>query len=292
MKKVLAILLTAILAIPAYAGSISRSYSAPSSRVSMGSVKPQVMQKVSPTVPVRKSQPINNYSSNYQPQYNQPQYHAPAPQPQSQGLGIAGTMAAAAAGSMIGNALTAPHGATTVVTGSGVAGAPIVAAPVASPGLVAPIQQAYVPAYSSFSFLNFFLFLLMLCGVGILVYLLFNFIKQKKETQQVADDLEKAPFNYIVKFFDIQKADAARDKEKLLNMLTQDMAVQVLSNMPEEPEKCAFSGVSSEAIHRTDREVSVRYRAYDLIDSEYLDEVWHFEKEGSNWKLAGIEEVY
>jgi hypothetical protein len=95
------------------------------------------------------------------------------------------------------------------------------------------------------------------------------------------------PFNPTQKFWEIQKAFAAADVEKLTALLGPDLVDEATANIV--PNNITLSKVSHEIVLSNPREFSIHYTFED--DGAKIDQVFHYELHEGAWKLNGIETV-
>lgn len=294
----------------------SRSYSAPAaspspSRSSFASSGSMGERKTAVTAPVAaqvQSQragaaPAPSYSSNNS--YNRG-YAAPAPtysQPVQQaapssgaGSAFLGGLGGGVAGSLLGNALFGNnnHGNGGGVAAPNYGGVPSVPAPVAqggfSDGVAAPVYAVPAkPSYGFWSFIGDVLgFVAAIAVLGLVAFGLYKgykfvsaYIKRERGIAPVQ------PFSPTAQFWTIQKAFGAADISTLNTLLGPDLVDEGTRNLS--PVDINISNVSHEVVLANPREFSVHYKFVDAGDD--VDQVWHFNKYGSDWKLNGVETV-
>lgn len=224
-----------------------------------------------------------------------------APAAASTGSTFWPTFGGALAGSALGNWMfgpshSAPAGGGYAAPAGGAA--PAAAAPVqydAAGNAVAPVGAAYAApaaAQSSYGIGSFILDILklallvaILVGLAWLAYkgykMIRNYINQERgigETQ---------PFAPTGHFWEIQKAFAVADVEKLKTMLGPDLFDEATNGI--QPIELNLSDVSHEVVRNNPREFSVHYTFTD--NGSEVHQVWHYEKFGTQWLLNGIENV-
>jgi hypothetical protein len=142
--------------------------------------------------------------------------------------------------------------------------------------------------YTVWSFIadvfGFVIVVALLLGVAWLFYkgfqLVRNFINKERGVSNI-------PFNPTQKFWEIQKAFAAADVTALQTLLGPDVVDELTNGLA--PSTLALHNVSHEVRLANNTEFSIWYTFED--DGEAVNQVWHYEKFGKDWKLNGIETV-
>lgn len=220
-----------------------------------------------------------------------------APMAQSSGPGFGTIFGGALAGTVVGNMLNGNHngGGTTVVNGGG-GSAPGVVAAGSAPAQYDQAGQAIMPttvvatkSYGIGSFIaDVLLFALLVAVLALLAYLAYKGYKMARNfVNQERGIGEAQPFAPTGHFWEVQKAFATADLEKLKTLLGPDLVDEATANL--EPVTINLSRVSHEIVRNTPREFSVHYSFFD--NGENVNQVWHYEKFGANWLLNGIETV-
>ena len=121
-------------------------------------------------------------------------------------------------------------------------------------------------------------------GLSVLLYKGFKMLRGYVDNERGVDS---NPFAPTERFWTIQKAFGAADKETLKSLLGPDMRDEVLNNIT--PCELNISKVSHEVRLLNNREFSVLYKFDD--EGSYVVQVWHYEKHDGEWKLNGIETI-
>lgn len=93
----------------------------------------------------------------------------------------------------------------------------------------------------------------------------------------------------VAKFMQVQRAFAGHDMEALRGLLGPNLIETV--NFEGKPGLCTVVNAQATKVFEDSDEVSYRMTALDTEDNSKIDEVWHFVKIGSQWKLDGIEQM-
>ena len=229
--------------------------------------------------------------------------YAPAPQPVvvHSGGGFGSTFMGAMTGTMVGNALFGNHGnsggGTTVInngtpgtvtssTSSGVYPSTTVSsdgAVVTSSSIVQPKKE-----YDVWSFIADVIgFVFVIAILGLIAfggYLAFKAIRSYVNKERGVSDL---PLQPTQRFWEIQKAFSTADVDTLKTLLGPDIVDELTNGL--EPQTLTLKNVSHEIRLQNSHELSVWYKFED--DGEEVNQVWHYERFGSAWKLNGIENV-
>jgi hypothetical protein len=238
-------------------------------------------------------------SPSYAPQ---PSYStAPVPQPSIGGGGLGTSFLGAVGGTIVGNALFnsfgghSNHGSGTTVINNGTPGSSggVVSS---GPGTVAGDNQ-FNPGgittvtkkeYTVWSFIadiiGFVFVVAILLGVAWLFYkgfqLVRNFINKERGVSNI-------PFNPTQQFWRIQRAFAEADVTELKVLLGPDVVDELTNGLT--ASTLTLHNVSHEVRLANATEFSIWYRFED--DGAEVNQVWHYEKFGKDWKLNGIENV-
>lgn len=227
-----------------------------------------------------------------------PQYSAPAPVVvQSGGSGFGSSFAGALGGTIVGNALFGNHGnggGTTVINNGTPSNGTVTTGPsvVDSNGQSVSNGTVVVQQKESMGMgtiiLNIILFAILVFVIFIVVFLFYRGFKLAKEYIDKERGVgPNMPFQPTAQFWEIQKAFASADIDKLKTLLGPDMVDEMTANL--QPSTISLHNVSHEVRLNTPREFSVWYKFED--DGAEVNQVWHFEKFGSTWQLNGIENV-
>ena len=277
-----------------------------------------------PSVPTYRAPSIPSYSAPPAPTYRAP----PVYQPRTWGNNydtrrydgpsagtIAGAAALGAAGGVIaGNVLSNGIGGnhpSQVVVNNGSAGAAVGQAP-----QVAADQWGATPAYQStaphsggfFSFLGslilgifqFLLLAVLVAGTYFGLKKAISMYQSRKASNNgvgpiaaswaggtASTDANLAP---VAKFMQIQRAYAGHDMEALRGLLGPNLIETV--QFEGKPGLCTVVNAQATKVYEDSDEVSYRMTALDTEDNSKINEVWHFVKIGSQWKLDGVEQIY
>ena len=205
-------------------------------------------------------------------------------------------------GNMIGNSLFghgSHGGGTTVInngTPSGSGGSVSNGAVASGPGggFVdsgpggSSFSQPAKKEYTVWSFIadvfGFVIVIALLLGVAWLFYkgfqLVRNFINKER-------GVSTQPFNPTQQFWTIQKAFAAADVAQLQTLLGPDVVDELTNGLT--ASTVTLHNVSHEVRLSNNTEFSIWYTFEDA--GETINQVWHYEKFGKDWKLNGIETV-
>jgi hypothetical protein len=230
---------------------------------------------------------------------NTPNY-TPAPSP---GIGAGGvfmsSLGGSLAGTMLGNALFGhgSHGSTTVINN----GTPSSGGSASNGAVAQGPGGGFVdsgPGGSNFSqpkkeytvwsfiadIIGFVIVVAILLGVAWLFYkgfqLVRNFINKERGVSNI-------PFNPTHQFWTIQKAFAAADVTALQTLLGPDIVDELTNGLT--ASTITLHNVSHEVRLANNTEFSIWYTFEDA--GEAINQVWHYEKFGKEWKLNGIETV-
>lgn len=301
----------------------SPSYSAPAPKapsVAPAPAKPGGIGGTTSSVGVRKSEVTNgvrqeqSYSNpnagkpgsfgapstspNYAPA---PAYGYPTtPQPQVSGSSVFwNSLGGSFAGNLLGNALFGNHGhsgGTTVINNGGGSGVPNSGTVQSGPS-VGSADSQFNPGgvsnqskkeYGVWSFIadiiGFVFVVAILLGVAWLFYKGFQLVRNYVNKERGVSNI---PFNPTQQFWRIQRAFAEADVTELKVLLGPDVVDELTNGLT--PSTLNLHNVSHEVRLANNTEFSIWYRFED--DGAEVNQVWHYEKFGKEWKLNGIENV-
>ena len=287
---------------PAKPGGIGGNTQGSAVGVRKSEVTAPVAQQARPTTPATTPNTTPGYS-NPAPSYGS------APQPNYGGGGFGGgfgsgfgsSFAGALGGTLVGNMLFGNHGhggGTTVInngtpsgSGSSVSNGTVAQSPGggfvdSGPGGSSFSQPK--KEYTVWSFIadiiGFVIVVAILLGVAWLFYkgfqLVRNFINKERGVSNI-------PFNPTHQFWTIQKAFAAADVTALQTLLGPDIVDELTNGLT--ASTITLHNVSHEVRLANNTEFSIWYTFEDA--GEAINQVWHYEKFGKEWKLNGIETV-
>lgn len=262
-----------------------------------------VKQDIAATKPSTSS--VGSTGSSYSstaPHYStSPTYSSPAPAPVvvQSGGGFGSTFAGAMAGTVVGNALFGNHGhsggGTTVINNGTPSGGGTVVA--GSPGVSNVSDGQFNPGgvvsqpkkeYTVWSFIadiiGFVFVVAILLGVAWIFYKGFQLVRNYVNKER---GVSTQPFNPTQQFWAIQNAFAAADVTALKGFLGPDLVDELTRELA--PSELTLKNVSHEVRLSNNTEFSIWYKFND--DGEEVNQVWHYEKFGKDWKLNGIENV-
>jgi len=286
-------------------GGIGGNTQGSSVGVRKSEVTAPVAQQVRPsTTPTPSTTPgysnsAPSYGSAPSPGFS-PGYSAPSP-----GIGAGGvfmsSLGGSFAGTFLGNALfghgSHGGGSTTVINN----GTPSAGSGSVSNGVVAsgpsngfdsgPGSSNFSQPkkeYTVWSFIadvfGFVIVVALLLGIAWLFYkgfqLVRNFINKER-------GVSTQPFNPTQQFWTIQKAFAAADVATLNSLLGPDIVDELTNGLT--PSTVTLHNVSHEVRLTNNTEFSIWYTFEDA--GQTVNQVWHYEKFGKDWKLNGIETV-
>ena len=304
-------------------GSISRSVSISRPSISVPSKpavapapsKPGGIGGTTASVGVRKSEvtaPVQNQiaqskpsvpttsvgstsSSSYTPHYTPtPSYgYAPAPAPQvTNGSTFMSSLGGSMLGTMLGNSLSRPHSSGTTVINNATPSAAVSSTSIADAGTVSTVTStSYVQPkkeYTVWSFIadliGFVFVVAILLGLAWVFYKGFQLVRDYVNKERGVSNI---PFQPTQKFWEIQRAFAAADEASLKKLLGPDVVDELTNGL--EPQTLTLHNVSHEVRLANNTEFSIWYKFED--NGEEVNQVWHYERFGSEWKLNGIENV-
>ena len=235
-------------------------------------------------------------SGSYTPHYTPtPSYgYATPPAPQvTNGSTFMSSLGGSMLGTMLGNSLSRPAN-TTVVTGSGGAsgGSVISSANAQTPADAqfnpGSVSTTYKKEYTVWSFIadliGFVFVVAIMLGIAWLFYKGYQLVRDyiKKER-----GVSNQPFNPTQQFWRIQRAFAEADVTELKALLGPDVVDELTNGL--QPSTLTLKNVSHEVRLANNTEFSIWYKFEDA--GEVVNQVWHYERFGSEWKLNGIENV-
>jgi hypothetical protein len=224
-----------------------------------------------------------------------PVYSAPAPS--FGGSGFGSSFAGALGGTIVGNMLFGNHGhgGTTVInngtpSGGTVSNGAVTQGPSSGfdngPGgsnFSQPKKEYTVWSFIA-DIIGFVFVVAILLGVVWLFYkgyqMVRNFINKER-------GVSTQPFNPTQQFWTIQKAFASADVATLNSLLGPDIVDEMVNGLT--PSTITLHNVSHEVRLANNTEFSIWYKFEDA--GETINQVWHYEKFGKDWKLNGIETV-
>lgn len=231
-----------------------------------------------------------------------PHYSSPAPVVVNGGGmfggGFGSSFAGALGGTIVGNMLFGNHGhsGTTVINNGGGAGVPNSGAVQSSPSagsLDSQFNPGGLPVqpkkeYTMWNFIGdaitFVILIAVLVGIAWIFYKGFQMIRGYVRKEQGVSNI---PFNPTQRFWEIQKAFAAADVAVLNSLLGPDVVDELTNGLT--ASTLTLHNVSHEVRLANNTEFSIWYKFED--DGAEVNQVWHYEKFGKEWKLNGIENV-
>lgn len=192
-------------------------------------------------------------------------------------------------GTMLGNSLSRPTN-TTVVTGGG--GSVVSSANAQTPGDAqfnpGSVSTTYKKEYTVWSFIadvfGFVIVVALLLGVAWLFYKGYQLVRDYVKKERGVSNI---PFQPTQQFWRIQRAFAEADVTELKVLLGPDVVDELTNDL--RPQTLTLKNVSHEVRLANNTEFSIWYKFED--DGEVVNQVWHYERFGSEWKLNGIENV-
>lgn len=302
MKKTLAVLAALALAVSASARPIGTTSSGGArsvgvSRPAAPAPRPSYTPAPAPRpAPTPAPAPQVTHAPTPVPQSYAPH---PAPAPAPSGGGFLSSFAGGAAGAVVGNMLSQPHGGgTTVVTGG--AAAPSVAAPgapsvAAGPaGYAAPIVTTHEPR-SFVSHAVDFAVGVVLIGliIGGAIWGVLWLIRRAEAKKTAAAEAARAQIptlHPVHHFVEVQKAFCACDVDRLHALVTGDVVAG--AGLPEKPEPYTITDIAATpagAQGDTNENWHFFYTDNDNPGRPVRrSETWHFALIGGAWKVSGI----
>lgn len=297
----------------------SSTYSAPSKSAPTPSVAPAPAKSggigsTQGSVGVRKSEVTNGVrndvatsnpnaakAGSYSAPSTSPSYapapsygYAPAPAPQvTNGSTFMSSLGGSFLGSWIGSSLGhSGHGGTTVIN-NGTAGVPNsggVVTQVDGSGQVtqsAPVAQQSSGGGMGSIIWNVILFAVLIAVIVGIALLFYKGFKMLMEYINKERGVSNIPFNPTQRFWEIQKAFASADVAVLNSLLGPDIVDELTNGL--QPSTLTLHNVSHEIRLSNKNEFSIWYKFED--DGSEVNQVWHYERFGSDWRLNGIENV-
>lgn len=228
-------------------------------------------------------------------------YSNPPPVVVHQSSGFGSSFAGALGGTIVGNALFGNHGnggGTTVINNGTPSGGTVssnqMPQTVQSDGSVVTSNVAVQPQEKKESFgmwsfmwnvITFAILVAVLVGIAWAFYKGFKMVKGYVDKERGVGPAQ--PFNPTQQFWRIQRAFAEADITELKVLLGPDMVDEMTNGLT--ASTITLHNVSHEVRLNTPREFSVWYQFED--DGTEANQVWHYEKFGTQWQLNGIENV-
>lgn len=253
-----------------------------------------------PSRPIQSTQATPSYSTSYTPA---PQvsggYPAPAaPSTVTNGSTFASSLGGSLIGSMLGNAISKPSTPVVVNNNGGTTGGHATASSATtSVDHVGNTVYQQPTQSSGIGFWTVLLLILVTGGIGYGIWYLYTQHQKEKvsmkrstnsyETQMYPVE-DEYPLQPLQRFKDIQKAFSESDTYTLGKYVGSALFGEVLSTSDPE-NKSDIYGVSYNVILHNSREFSVKYVFNDGAD--HCQQLWHYELEGGQWKLQGIENL-
>jgi hypothetical protein len=266
---------------------------------SVGVRKSEVTNGVRNDIAATKPSPSQIPTPSTSPQYAPaPHYSNPAPVPVATPSGAGSWVApfvGAAAGTVVGNMLFGNHGSHgggTTVINNGTPGGVVASGPGAvagdaqfNPGGVTTVAKK---EYSVWNFIGdvigFVVLLAVLAGLAWVVYKGYQFIRKYINKERGVSII---PFNPTNQFWRIQRAFAEADITELKVLLGPDLVDEMTNGLT--ASTLTLSNASHEVRLANGTEFSIWYKFED--NGCEINQVWHYEKFGKDWKLNGIENV-
>ena len=215
------------------------------------------------------------------------------------GGGFGSSFAGALGGTIVGNMLFGNHGhgGTTVInngtpsSGSVSSGNGAVASGPTSGFDSGPGGSSFSQPkkeYTVWSFIadvfGFVIVVALLLGIAWLFYKGFQMVRNFINKER---GVSTQPFNPTQQFWTIQKAFSKADVAVLQSMLGPDIVDELTNDL--QPSELTLFNVSHEVRLSNNTEFSIWYKFKD--NDEEVNQVWHYEKFGKEWKLNGIETI-
>lgn len=227
-----------------------------------------------------------------------PSYSSPPPVVVQSGGGFGSSFMGSLGGTLVGNALFGNHGnggGTTVInngTPSGGSGSVQSGSNVSSndsqfnPG---GMPSAPKKEYTVWSFIadlfGFVIVVALFIGIAWIFYKGFQLVRNYVNKER---GVSTQPFNPTQQFWTIQKAFATAEVTALQALLGPDVVDELTMDL--QPSGLTIKNVSHEVRLANNTEFSIWYKFFET-DGEEINQVWHYEKFGKDWKLNGIENV-
>ena len=222
--------------------------------------------------------------------------YAPVPQPQvTNGSVFMSSLGGSFLGSWIGSSIGNHNsgGSTTVINnGGGSSGTSGSVGPSAgivdsqfNPGVVSVQPKKEYGVWSFIADLIGFVFVVaILLGIAWLFYKGFQMVRNYINKERGVSNI---PFNPTQQFWRIQRAFAEADITELKVLLGPDIVDEMTNGIT--ASTLTLHNVSHEVRLANNTEFSIWYRFED--DGSEVNQVWHYERFGKDWKLNGIENV-
>lgn len=299
--------------------SFSRSFSAPKAPSSTPTVaptqsKPGGIGGTTGSFGVRKSEVTQSAANKVNPpvapaqvtpqkQYTPPPTATTPVYSQPSNVTNGSTFLSSLGGSFIGSTLSnmisgnhGSNGGTTVINNGGGSNTGAVPTPAAT-GTTTYVDQNGVvtsqpyqhKSYGLWDFIkDVFLFGVLIALIGGMIFVFYNGFKKLKEYWNRERGVAPTqPFNPTQMFWKIQQMHAEGSVSGLNELLGPDIIDELTNNL--QPYTLMLSRVSHEVVLSNKNEFSVHYTFYE--DDQRLDQVWHYELFGSDWRLNGIENI-
>jgi hypothetical protein len=283
---------------PSKPGGIGGNTQGSSVGVRKSEVTQPVAQQVRPATPSNPAPTSTGAGAPAAPTYSSPSPVYSQPSPVTNGSTFMSSLGGSFAGTVLGNMIFGGHGhgGGTTVINNGAAGVPSSSGPSAGPGIVAG-DQAFNPGgvstapkkeYTVWSFIGdlfgFVIVVALLIGIAWLFYKGFQLVRNYVNKER---GVSTQPFNPTQQFWTIQKAFAAADVTALQGLLGPDVVDELTNGLT--ASTVTLHNVSHEVRLSNNTEFSIWYTFEDA--GETINQVWHYEKFGKDWKLNGIETV-
>jgi hypothetical protein len=226
-----------------------------------------------------------------------PSYSSPAPVVVQSGGGFGSSFMGSLGGTIVGNALFGNHGnggGTTVINNGtpGVSGGVVASGPSAgagdaqfNPGGVTTVAKKEYTVWSFIAdVIGFVIVVALLVGIAWLFYKGFQLVRNYINKERGVSNI---PFNPTQQFWRIQRAFAEADITELKVLLGPDVVDELTNGLT--ASTLTLHNVSHEVRLANNTEFSIWYKFED--DGAEVNQVWHYEKFGKEWKLNGIENV-
>ena len=224
-----------------------------------------------------------------------PSYSYPATPAPVVGSGFGSSFMGALGGTIVGNALFGNHGGggTTVINNGTPGGGAVQSVPSAgsvadnqfNPGGVSSQPKKEYGVWSFIADIIGFVFVVaILLGVAWIFYKGFQLVRGYINKERGVSNI---PFNPTERFWKIQRDFADADVTELKQLLGPDVFDELTNGLT--PSTLTLKNVSHEIRLQNANEFSIWYKFED--DGAEVNQVWHYEKFGKDWKLNGIENV-
>lgn len=279
---------------PGGIGGTTASVGVRKSEVTNGVRNDVAATKPAPTGSVGSTGSTTSGAPSYTPT---PGYSSPAPVVVQSGGGFGSSFMGSLGGTLVGNALFGNHGnsgGTTVInngtpngSGGSIQSGPGVGSNDSqfNPG---GMPSAPKKEYTVWSFIadlfGFVIVVALFIGIAWIFYKGFQLVRNYVNKER---GVSTQPFNPTQHFWEIQKAFAAADVSALQKLLGSDIVDEMTNGL--QASTLTLHNVSHEVRLANSTEFSIWYKFED--DGEEVNQVWHYEKFGRDWKLNGIENV-